>query len=190
MTFLPRSRTLSATLSVAITAALAAVLPISPARAADPDLAQQGTVTASASQDDKDGSFPAANAIDGDDSTRWASGNGPDDAAAVFTATLTSDLGAAATVDSVELKWETSYATAYDVDVATGDPADPASWSTAATVTDSDGGTDAVAFTNPQTARYVRIAMKQRAAATWEAPTLHYYGYSLYTLAVHGAFTK
>lgn len=183
------SRTGAATaLALATTAALATALPAPSASAADPDLAQLGTVTASAFQDDQDGTFPASNAIDGNATTRWASGNGPDDGNAVFTADLTSDLGRAATVSSVELAWEASYATAYDVLLATEDPEDPSSWTTAYSTTTGDGGADVVTLDTPATARYVRIAMKKRAAATWEAPILHYYGYSLYTLAVRGTF--
>lgn len=186
---LPSRRRLAASsLALATAAALVAALPPAPASAADPDLAQLGTATASAFQDDKDGTFPAANAVDGKPGTRWASGNGPDQADAVFTADLTSDLGRAATVTSVELAWEASYATAYDVLVATADPESPASWTTAYSTTTGDGGPDVIELDEPVTARYVRIAMKQRSAATWEAPILHYYGYSLYTLAVRGTF--
>lgn len=157
-----------------------------PAVAAEADLAQQGTVTASAEQDDKDGRFPAANAIDGNPATRWASGNGPDEADADFTASITSDLGQTARVDGVTLLWEASYAVAYDVQTANGDPENPASWSTQESVTASDGGEDVIAFDAPVDARYVRVAMLERAAATWDLPTLHYYGYSLYTFAVSG----
>jgi beta-glucosidase len=188
MNHLSRWRAAASSLALATAAALVAALPPTPASATDPDLAQLGTITASAFQDDQDGTFPATNAIDGDPGTRWASGNGPDDAAAVFTAELTSDLGRAATVSAVELAWEASYATAYDVQVATADPESPASWTTAYSTTTGDGGPDIVQLDEPVTARYVRIAMKQRSAATWEAPTLHYYGYSLYTFAVRGTF--
>ena len=182
----PRALALVAGLAVAATGAVA---PLAAAADDGPtDLARLGTVTASAFQDDGDGTFPASNAIDGDDSTRWASGNGPDDANATYTATLTSDLGAPATVDGIALKWEASYATAYDVETALGNPDDPDSWSTAYSTTTGDGGTDAITFDAPAHARYVRIDMKQRAASTWEAPTLHYYGYSVYTLSVAGAF--
>lgn len=190
MTSLFRRRAATTSLALALTAASAAVLPASPAAAADPDLAQLGTASASAFQDDQDGTFPAANAIDGNPATRWASGNGPDDASAVFTADLTADLGQVASVSSVDLAWEASFATAYDVQVATADPADPASWTTVWSTTTGDGAQDVVPLAAPTPARYVRVAMKQRAAATWEAPVLHYYGYSLFTLAVRGAFAR
>ena len=180
---------LVAALTLALGASMAAALPAGQAAAADPDLAQLGTVTASASQDDQDGAFPPENAIDGDPGTRWASGNGPDDADAVFTADLTSDLGRVATVSEVDLAWEASYAVAYDVEVATAEPGQDASWTTVYSETDGDGADDTVTLDSPVQARYVRIAMTQRSAATWEAPTLHYYGYSLYTMAVRGTFT-
>ncbi|WP_066038964.1 glycoside hydrolase family 3 N-terminal domain-containing protein [Herbiconiux solani] len=153
--------------------------------AAEPDLALTGTTTASASQNDKDGNFPASNATDGNDATRWASGNGPD-SDTTFTASLTSDLGSIATVTGVSISWEAAYAVAYDVQVASANPGEEASWSTAASKTAGVGGTEQVVFDAPVQARYVRLAMLKRAAATWEAPTLHYYGYSVYTFAVRG----
>ncbi|NQX33566.1 glycoside hydrolase family 3 N-terminal domain-containing protein [Herbiconiux sp. VKM Ac-2851] len=155
------------------------------AGAAEPDLARSGTTTASASQNDKDGDFPASNATDGNDSTRWASGNGPDEDT-TFTASLTSDLGSVATVSGVTITWEAAFAAAYDVQVATSAPEDEASWSTAASETAGAGGTEEVVFDAPAQARYVRLAMLKRTAATWEAPVLHWYGYSVYTFAVHG----
>ncbi|WP_193609800.1 glycoside hydrolase family 3 N-terminal domain-containing protein [Nocardioides lijunqiniae] len=185
-----RARATAATLSLATTVALVATIPLTPASAADPDLAQLGTITASAFQDDQDGAFPAEKAVDGDPATRWASGNGPDDVDAVFTADLTSDLGRVATVSSVELSWEASYATAYDVQVATADPQEPASWTTAFSTTTGDGAQDIVTLDAPTPARYVRIAMNKRSAATWDSPRLHYYGYSLYTFAIRGSFAK
>ncbi len=181
-------RRVAAALATVLVASLVATVPATSAFAQDPDLAQLGSVTASASQDDRDGSFPAANAIDGDPATRWASGNGPDDVDAVFTADLTSDLGAVAAIGEVDLAWEASYAVAYDVEVATAAPEEASSWTTVHSETAGDGGDDVITLEPGVEARYVRIAMTRRAAATWEAPTLHYYGYSLYTLAVRGTF--
>ena len=76
--------------SAASLLAVGTLVGVTPVAAAEPDLARVGTVSASAEQNDADGSFPAQNAIDGNDTTRWASGNGPDDDV-VFTASLTSD---------------------------------------------------------------------------------------------------
>lgn len=174
------------TVFAVVTGGLAATIP---AAAAEPDLARQGTITASASQDDQDGTYPAENAIDGDDTTRWASGNGPD-ADEPFTASLTVDLGAVASVTGVTIEWEAAYAAGYDVQVATSDPGVEASWSTAYSETASDGSTDEVVFDEPTEARYVRLAMLQRVAFDWEPGVLHYYGYSVFTFGVQGELAE
>ncbi len=183
-----RKRILAVGLASTLSVGLMSLLPAAPALAAEIDLAQLGLVTASATQSDQDGTFPAANVADGDPGTRWASGNGPDDGDAVFTADLTVDLGSIATITSVAMAWEASYAEAYDIEVADDAPEDPTSWETVHTTTSGDGGDDAVTLDSVD-ARYIRLAMKKRAAALWDAPTLHYYGYSLYTLTVNGNFT-
>ncbi|RMB60036.1 glycoside hydrolase family 3 N-terminal domain-containing protein [Tessaracoccus antarcticus] len=180
-------RFLAVGLAGSLSVGLMALLPATPALAAETDLAQLGVVSASATQSDQDGTFPASNVNDGNPETRWASGNGPDDGAAVFTADLTVDLGSVATITSVAMAWEASYAEAYDIQVASASPDQPASWETVHTTTAGDGGADAVTLESVD-ARYVRLDMKKRAAALWDAPTLHYYGYSLYTLAVNGDF--
>ena len=114
--FRRRVRTISAVTVTMLLAGLLQVLAAAPATAAQsPDLAPFGTVTASASQNDQDGTFPAGNTIDGDPATRWASGNGPDDATSVFTAWLQVDLGTSAQVDRVGLLWEAAYAVKYTV---------------------------------------------------------------------------
>jgi beta-glucosidase len=179
------TRTVAAMLSAVL--ALGALATVAPAAAAEPDLAQAGTITATASQKDADGDFPASNAIDGNPLTRWASGNGPD-ADVQFEAALTSDLGAVATVTGVELVWEAAYAKAYDVQVASVDPESPTSWTTVESVTAGAGGTESIVFDAPVEARYVRLAMLERTAATWDPNTPHWYGYSLFTFAVRGAF--
>ena len=148
------------------------------------DLARTGVATASASQDDVDGSFPASNAIDGDPGTRWASGNGPDEDVE-FTAWLQVDLGTSAAVDGVALAWEEAYAASYEVQVATAAPEDDASWTTVATEA-SDGGSDTVTFDAPADARYVRVVMLERVAFDWDPARPHWYGYSLYSLEVLG----
>ncbi|KQX06994.1 hypothetical protein ASC59_04070 [Leifsonia sp. Root1293] len=156
-----------------------------PAQAAEPDLARFGTITASASQDDADGNFPPENTIDGDATTRWASGNGPDDSSE-FTASLTSDLGAVASVTGVSIAWEAAYAASYEVLTATSAPDDESSWSVAATQPTSAGGTEAIVFDAPVEARYVRLSMLERVAFTWDPAGPHYYGYSVFTFAVNG----
>ena len=159
-------RRLAASLAAAVTVSLAAVLPVGAAAAADPDpdLAPLGTITASVFQDDQDGRFPGENAIDGDAGTRWASGNGPDDADAVFTADLTADLGQVATVSEVGLAWEEAYAVGYHVEVATADPDEASSWTAVFSETAGDGGDDAITLDSPVQARYVRLTMTERVA--------------------------
>jgi len=174
-------------LAVSLAVGVVSLLPVTPALAAETDLAQLGLVSASATQSDQDGTFPASNVNDGNPDTRWASGNGPDDGDAVFTADLTVDLGSVATITSVAMAWEASYAEAYDIEVASASPQEPASWETVHATISSDGGDDVVTLESVD-ARYVRVAMKKRAAAVWEAPILHFYGYSLYTVAVNGNF--
>jgi beta-glucosidase len=188
----PRGRAGRATRRVAVGTALTAVsalllsgLPALAAVAAPVDLARFGTVTASASQSDADGTFPAEALNDGDAATRWASGNGPDEDVP-FTASVIVDLGGVARVDSIGLDWEASYATRYTVDVTTGDPALAESWTTAQTVDAGDGQRDEVALSAPTDARYVRVSMLQRSAATWDASRPHWYGYSAYGLQVYG----
>ena len=173
--------------SAASLLAVGALVGVTPVAAAEPDLARVGTVTASAAQNDADGNFPATNANDGNDATRWASGNGPD-ADVPFAASITTDLGSVATLTGVSILWEVSYAVAYDVQVATVDPQNDASWVTAKSVTTGAGADESVVFDAPFEARYVRLALLQRSAATWEAPILHWYGYSIYSFRVHGAF--
>jgi beta-glucosidase len=152
--------------------------------AQSPDLAPFGTVTASASQNDQDGTFPAGNAIDGDPATRWASGNGPDDATSVFTAWLQVDLGTSAQVDRVGLLWEAAYAVKYTVQVAQENPQNDESWTTISAVDTGDGGLDEIVPAAPVTARYLRVTMLER-FSNWPWGS-HWYGYSLYSLEING----
>jgi len=179
-----RGGLLGAAALTAVSALLLSGLPAVAASAAPIDLARLGSVTASATQSDKDGTFPAEALIDGDSTTRWASGNGPDEDVE-FTASATVDLGGVSRVDAVGIDWEASYAASYQIQTTQGDPADDASWTTAATVT-SDGRRDDETLAAPVEARYVRIAMLTRAPATWDAARPHWYGYSAYGLQVFG----
>ncbi len=183
--FRRRVRTISSFTVVALLAGLLQVLAAAPATAAQsPDLAPFGTVTASASQNDQDGTFPAGNVIDGDPSTRWASGNGPDDATSVFTAWLQVDLGTSAQVDRVGLLWEAAYAVKYTVQVAQENPQNDESWTTISAVDAGDGGLDEIVPAAPVTARYLRVTMLER-FSNWPWGS-HWYGYSLYSLEING----
>lgn len=185
---LPCRRRAVARIGLALALVVGVLVAPSAAAAApgDVDLARTGLVTASAEQADRDGSFPATNANDGDPVTRWASGNGPD-ADVEFTAWLQADLGVPGVINSVQITWEAAYATKYQVQTATENPGDEASWTTAATENAGAGGTDSIPLAAPVTARYVRVLMLQR-FSDWGWGQ-HWYGYSVFSLEVLGAST-
>jgi beta-galactosidase len=115
-----------------------------------------------------EGAFVAANAVDGNTGTRWAS---------AFTNTewIQVDLGATATITRVVLTWETAFATGYQIQTsasATGP------WTTIFSTTTGDGGIDDVALSG--TGRFVRMNGTQRATG---------FGYSLFEFQVFGAPT-
>ncbi|HWD78779.1 MAG TPA: beta-N-acetylglucosaminidase domain-containing protein [Kribbella sp.] len=110
-------------------------------------------------------SFTAGLAVDGDTTTRWASGY--DDAS-----WLQLDLGTPTHLGKLVLRWEAAYGSAYDIQVSD----DATTWTTATAVTDGDGGTDTIWLDT--TARYVRMQGIHRATQ---------YGYSLYELEVYPA---
>lgn len=111
-------------------------------------------------------SYPASNATDGNQSTRWAS-NWSDDQQ------ITVDLGSARTVGRVLLRWESAYASGYRIQVST----DGVTYRTVSSTTAGSGGTENVGFT-PTTARYVRMLGVKRATG---------YGYSLYEFEVYAS---
>ena len=153
----------AASAAVLITAALVATPQT--AHAAPVNLATYGVATATSSES---AALGPQNAIDGDPATRWSS---------LFTdpQSLTVDLGARATVDTVRLTWEAAYASAYTVAVST----DGQDWTPIKDETAGDGGTDEI--TTGTDARYVRVTGTARATA---------YGYSLYEVEVLGEFTE
>ncbi|MEU8226302.1 beta-N-acetylglucosaminidase domain-containing protein [Kribbella sp. NPDC048915] len=108
-------------------------------------------------------SFTAGLAVDGDTSTRWASGY---DDASWFTV----DLGTATQLGKIVLRWETAYGTAYRIEVS----GDATTWTPAAEVSDGDGGTDTIWL--DANARHVRLQGVDRATE---------YGYSLYEFEVY-----
>ncbi|MDQ0808951.1 exo-beta-1,3-glucanase (GH17 family) [Streptomyces sp. B3I7] len=106
----------------------------------------------------------AADAVDGDPATRWASDwSDPQ--------WLQVDLGSRTSLRHVQLVWESSYAKAYTV--RTSD--DGQAWRTVRTVTDGNGGVDDFDVTG--TGRYVRVDGTARGTG---------YGYSLYEFGVYG----
>ncbi|GAA5483428.1 glycosyl hydrolase 2 galactose-binding domain-containing protein [Haloferula sargassicola] len=111
----------------------------------------------------------AANAVDGDPSTRWSSEYADQQWIAV-------DLGSPKKVGSVELSWEAAYAPEYRIETSVNGK----SWKIAAHVTDGDGGEDLVPFA-PVSCRYLRVVGLQRATR---------YGLSLWDLAVYAPGEK
>ncbi|MBQ0825689.1 discoidin domain-containing protein [Streptomyces tagetis] len=106
----------------------------------------------------------AANAVDGNLATRWASDwSDPQ--------WLRVDLGTRTTFRHVQLVWETSYARSYTVQTSD----DGQNWTTVRTVTGGDGGVDDLDVTG--TGRYVRVHGTERGTG---------YGYSLYEFGVFG----
>ena len=152
----------AAGLSAALVAAGVIGSIASAASAADVNLSQGKTATAS-SVESADYT-PAKAAVDGDNGTRWSSQS-------TDAQWLQVDLGSSKTIGSVQLRWETAYAKAFTIQTSQ----DGTSWTTVATVTNGTGGNQTVAA--PGTGRYVRINLTQRATG---------YGYSLWEFQVFG----
>ena len=81
-------------------------------------------------------------------------------------------LPASATIGKVVLHWEAAYGKAYAIQTST----DGVTWTTAATVTAGDGGTDSVYLDGTPSAKYVRMQGVQRATQ---------FGYSIYEMQVY-----
>ncbi|GLY95303.1 hypothetical protein Acsp02_25580 [Actinoplanes sp. NBRC 103695] len=126
------------------------------------DLARGRPTTASSVES---ATYPATNAVDGNAGTRWSSQFADPQWIRV-------DLGSVRALNRVKLTWEGAYGRAYQIQTST----DGTAWTTAATVTNSDGGVDE--STLSASARYVRVYGTQR-ATQW--------GYSLWDLNVYGA---
>ncbi|GAA3298956.1 penicillin acylase family protein [Dactylosporangium vinaceum] len=124
------------------------------------NLAQGRSVSASSTQL----GYSTGAAVDGNPTSRWASGWSDSQS-------ITVDLGSAQPVRRVILRWEAAYATRYRIEVS----ADNRTWTTAASVDSARGGIDNVTFA-PVTARYVRMTGVARATS---------YGYSLYEFEVY-----
>ena len=113
------------------------------------------------------GSLTGANAVDGDDATRWASAEGVDPQ------WIRLDLGDTATINRVVLNWEVAHASAYTLQVSDNGT----SWTTIASVSNGDGEIDEHAGLFAQ-GRYVRMHGTAR-ATEW--------GYSLWEFEVYGS---
>ncbi|WP_405496017.1 discoidin domain-containing protein [Streptomyces sp. NBC_00096] len=155
------SRLTVASLAAVLVAALLVLLPSTAATAAPTLLSQGKPATASSTEG---AGTPASAAVDGDNGTRWSSQFADPQWIQV-------DLGAAAQLSQVVLRWETAAAKAYRVELST----DGTNWSTAYSTANSTGGVQTHDITG--TARYVRVYGTQRTTG---------YGYSLWEFQVYG----
>jgi hypothetical protein len=143
-----RRRTLSLAAAAAATVLTTYVLvAASTASAADALLSQGRTATASSSES---AAFPASNAVDGNAGTRWSS-------AFSDPQWLQVDLGAAATITSVTLDWESAYARSFSLRTS----ANGTSWTTIYNTTAGTGGRQNLTVSG--TGRYVRLETTARA---------------------------
>ncbi len=126
------------------------------------DVAQGKPATASSVESGS--AHVAANAVDGNASTRWGSAYSDPQ-------WITVDLGGSYNLNRVRLNWEAAFGRAYQIQTSP----DNAAWTTVYTTATSDGGVDDVTVTG--TGRYVRFYGTQR-ATQW--------GYSLWDFSVYG----
>ena len=116
---------------------------------------------------DKNESFDAKNAIDGDLKTRWSSEFKDPQWISV-------DLGSVKRVDSIILTWENAYAKAYSVEVSE----DAANWKEIYSTASEKGGKVNIILENPQLARYIKVNCKERDKKEW--------GYSRWEIEAFG----
>ncbi|WP_199915426.1 cellulase family glycosylhydrolase [Aquimarina spinulae] len=114
-------------------------------------------------------SYPASFAVDGIDTTRWASTEGVDPQ------WISIDLGAIANIERIVLNWEVAHATAYRIEVSN----DGTAWTSIYSTSNGDGKIDDLSITG--TGRYIRMYGTARGTS---------YGYSLYEFEVYGVFAN
>ncbi|HEU4328621.1 MAG TPA: discoidin domain-containing protein [Roseiflexaceae bacterium] len=132
-----------------------------PSRAAPGNLALNRPVAVSSSEDAV--VYPAAAAVDGSSTTRWAS-------AFSDPQWIQIDLGSSQAIGRVVLSWEGAYGRAYQIQTsATG-----STWTTIYSTTTGDGGVDDFAASG--TGRYIRLYGTGRGTG---------YGYSLWEFEVY-----
>ncbi|NUR27532.1 MAG: hypothetical protein HOV83_17100, partial [Catenulispora sp.] len=158
---LPRRLLPAVVIASVLTLVAYVVVAVGAAHAAGPLISQGKTATASSIEN---GGAPAANAVDGNDGTRWSS-------AFSDPQWLQVDLGATAAIDQVVLQWETAYATAYQIQTSN----DGTNWTNIYSTTTSTGGTQTLNITG--NGRYVRMYGTTR-ATQW--------GYSLWEFKIYG----
>jgi uncharacterized protein DUF1996/F5/8 type C domain-containing protein len=156
-----RRRRLLATCAVATLAGSLLVVGVQNAHAAD-TLLSQGKPALASSQEN--GGAPAQAAVDGRSDTRWGSAwSDPQ--------WLRVDLGATATITSVQLQWEAAYAKAFQIQTSP----DGNNWTNIYSTTNATGGNQTLTVNG--SGRYVRVYGTARGTG---------YGYSLYEFKVFG----
>ena len=155
------SRDIKLTAPVQLTSDYTEAIPLMDDQFADAsnDLALKATTTASSTQT----GYPASNATDGDDNTRWGSDFSDPQ-------WLQVDLGAPKTFRRIQILWEDASARAYSLETSN----DGTAWSKVYETATSTGGWQNLRF-DPVTARYVRLYGTKR-----NTP----YGYSIFSLRV------
>jgi hypothetical protein len=114
----------------------------------------------------QDGGYLAANAVDGNGSSRWSTDHSNDP-----NAWITVDLGAQYAVSHAVLAWEAAYGKAYKIQVSD----DGSHWTDAYSTSNAQGGTETVPVN--KNARYVRM-QGVTPATQW--------GYSLWEFEIYG----
>jgi chitosanase len=146
-----------------LAAGLATAAASAPASAAADVLLSQGRpVTASSVEDSR---FPAPQAVDGDQATRWSS-------AYADPSWIQVDLGSVSQIHRVKLQWEAAFGSGYQVQTS----ADGTVWTSAFSTSAGNGAVDDLTGLTAS-GRYVRINGTKR-ATEW--------GYSLWELQVYG----
>lgn len=126
-------------------------------------LSQGKTVTSSSVES----GYPAANAVDGNTTTRWSS-------AFADPQWIQVDLGTSQSISRVELSWEAAFGRAYRIETS----ANGSTWTPLVNVSGRPGGNET--HTVNGTGRYVRLTGTERGTP---------YGYSLWEFKVFGGCT-
>ncbi|MGR6320685.1 beta-N-acetylglucosaminidase domain-containing protein [Micromonospora soli] len=127
-------------------------------------LATNGATATASTTEEELPQFTPDHVIDGDPATRWSSNHTDNQ-------WLRVELAQSQRIGKVVLRWETAYGKAYRIETSP----DGTTWTTAATVTASDGGVDTLRF-DAAPAKFVRMQGVLRGTQ---------YGYSLYEMEVY-----
>ena len=118
------------------------------------------------------GKFNAENANDGDTGTRWGNNyNGSAYKGGNHEETFTVDLGAAYSVDSIEIEWEGAHATNFTIQASV----DGSEFFDVKDVTNAPGELEVYSNLNTEKVQFVRLALHEAA---------NKYGYSIYEVRV------